>query len=629
MTIQGYFVYAREKDAGGDFIQLNSEPVLPPLAHNGLQSNTTYEFYVQTIDNAGWISDPSDVYEFTTPAHEEGDLLSPEDQAMVDQIVEESRAETGQPGVIVQITGPRGNYAKAYGTSVGGTPRPLTLDDHFRMGSSTKLFTAIAFFQAVDKGLITLEDTLEQYVPGIPNGTVITMAHMLSMRSGIAEYTAGANALVYAVFPTWPWKGAEDFLSSMKAKPNFYPGTDYPYTNSNFALIGMVLEKVDPEHRSIKQIFQEDIIEPLGLTETAWPPTGPVPPPASIKDAINPNFLNAAGALTANINDYTKLIQAIRDNVLLSEESFNTWTTTFWKHQTGWDKFAKGYYIPIDYYYGYGMESFGTWLGHPGLFYGGWSSTLFYENGSGATFALHENMNTENPPAAGYTRIWVRVAEYLYPGTITNDQNWPVPPAPVDLGYDAVSDPLSGFGSASKSFTASAGSTVFVVMSWDRSGSAPVVTYAEGGGTLVGSVYHNGSASNGGLAIYRMDNAGAGSAKTVKVEGPGWVSAYAISFKNVVSVGEADAAFGSGTAHSQSVTVPAGSVALQVFGAGGGGGPSYDLVSVVGARLRAKQEGTNPLLCVNTTTNTGTVNATSSHSNKWSALAVNLQIGAG
>ncbi|AFQ97414.1 D-Ala-D-Ala carboxypeptidase [Mycobacterium phage Dorothy] len=628
MTIKGYFVYAKEKDAPGDFVQLNPDPVLPPYGTNGLKSNTTYEFYVKTVDNAGWLSDPSDTYEFTTPAHTAGDLLSPEDQAMVDLIVEESRAETGQPGVMLQITGPRGNYAKAYGTTVGGTVRPLTLDDHFRMGSSTKMFTAIAFFQAVDKGLITLDDTLEQYVPGIPNGTAITMGHMLSMRSGIAEYTAGINALWVTLFPTWPWTGAKDFLSTMKGPSNFYPGTDYLYTNSNFALIGMVLEIVDPAHRPIKQIFKEDIIDPLGLTETSWPPIGPVPPPASIADTFNPNFLDAAGALATNINDYTKFAEALRDNAMgLSPESYEAWLSTFWKHPTGWDQYANGFYIPSEYYYGYGIESFGTWFGHPGLFSGGWSSTLFFERDSGATFTLHENSNTSNPPAAGYTRIWVRVAEYLYPGTITNDQNWPVPPAPVDLGFDVVSAPLAGFGSKSLQFKASEGSTVFAVVAWDRAGSAPSVTYGGAGGVLLGSVSHNGDPANGGLAIFRMDNPGTGAARTLKVTGPGWVSAYGISFKNVASVGEPSYAYGSGTAHSQAVTVDSGSVVLQVFGAGAGGGPSYDLEQIVGARLRAKQEGTNPLLCVNTTTKTGTVNATSTKANKWSGMAVNLQIG--
>ncbi|AUX81946.1 minor tail protein [Mycobacterium phage Frankie] len=625
MTIKGYFVYAKEKDASGDFVQLNPDPVLPPYGTNGLKSNTTYEFYVKTVDNAGWLSDPSDTYEFTTPAHTAGDLLSPEDQAAVDLIVEQSRAETGQPGVMLQITGPRGNYAKAYGTTVGGTVRPLTLDDHFRMGSSTKMFTAIAFFQAVDKGLITLDDTLEQYVPGIPNGTVITMGHMLSMRSGIAEYTAGINAIWYGLFPTWPWTGAKDFLSTMKGPSNFYPGTDYLYTNSNFALIGMVLEIVDPAHRPIKQIFKEDIIDPLGLTETSWPPTGPVPPPASIADAINPNFLDAAGALATNINDYTKFAEALRDNAMgLSSESYETWLSTFWKHPTGWDQYANGFYIPSEYYYGFGMESFGTWFGHPGLFSGGWSSTIFFERESGATFTLHENKNTEAPPAAGYTRIWVRVAELLYPGTITNDQSWPVPPEPVDLGFDAISSGAYGVGSASGSFAAAEGSTVFVVASWDRAGSAPSATYGGAGGMLVGSVSNNDDPANGGLAIFRMDTAGSGVARPWKVTGPGWVSAYAIAFHDVVSVGAPTYAHGNGTAHSQPVTVPGG-VTLQAFGAGGGA--SYDLESVVGARLRAKQEGINPLLCVNTTTNTGTVNATSTQANKWSGMAVNLQIG--
>lgn len=625
MTIKGYFVYAKEKDASGDFVQLNPDPVLPPYGTNGLKSNTTYEFYVKTVDNAGWLSDPSDTYEFTTPAHTAGDLLSPEDQAAVDLIVGESRAETGQPGVMLQITGPRGNYAKAYGTTVGGTVRPLTLDDHFRMGSSTKMFTAIAFFQAVDKGLITLDDTLEQYVPGIPNGTAITMGHMLSMRSGIAEYTAGINAIWYTLFPTWPWTGAKDFLSTMKGPSNFYPGTDYLYTNSNFALIGMVLEIVDPAHRPIKQIFKEDIIDPLGLAETSWPATGPVPPPASIADAINPNFLDAAGALATNINDYTKFAEALRDNAMgLSPESYETWLSTFWKHPTGWDQYANGFYIPSEYYYGYGMESFGTWFGHPGLFSGGWSSTIFFERDSGATFTLHENKNTDAPPAAGYTRIWVRVAEYLYPGTITNDQNWPTPPEPVDVGFDAVSSGAYGVGSASGSFAAAEGATVFVVASWDRAGSAPSATYGGSGGTLVGSVSNNDDPANGGLAIFRMDAAGSGVARPWKATGPGWVSAYAISFKDVASVGTPTYAHGNGTAHAQSVTVPSG-VTLQAFASGGG--TNSNLEQVVGARMRAKQAGTNPLLCVNTTTKTGTVSATSAQANKWSGMAVNLQIG--
>ncbi|UVK63007.1 minor tail protein [Mycobacterium phage Beakin] len=627
MTIKGYFVYSKEKDASGDFVQLNPDPVLPPYGTNGLKSNTTYEFYVKTVDNAGWLSDPSDTYEFTTPAHTAGDLLSPEDQAMVDLIVEESRAETGQPGVMLQITGPRGNYAKAYGTTVGGTVRPLTLDDHFRMGSSTKMFTAIAFFQAVDKGLITLDDTLEQYVPGIPNGTAITMGHMLSMRSGIAEYTAGINALWITPFPTWPWTGAKDFLGSMKGPSNFYPGTDYLYTNSNFALIGMVLEIVDPAHRPIKQIFKEDIIDPLGLTETSWPPIGPVPPPASIADTFNPNFLDAAGALATNINDYTKFAEALRDNAMgLSPESYDAWLSTFWKHPTGWDPYANGFYIPSEYYYGYGIESFGTWFGHPGLFSGGWSSTIFFERDSGATFTLHENSNTSNPPAAGYTRIWVRVAEYLYPGTITNDQNWPVPPEPVDIGFDAVSSAGAGVGSATVNFKASEGATVFAVVAWDRAGSAPSATYGGAGGVLLGSVSHDGDPANGGLAIFRMENAGSGVARQMKATGPGWVSAYAISFNDVVSVGTPTFAHGNGTAHSQSVTVPSG-VTLQAFSAGAGGASSSKLTTILGARLRAEQSGIAPPLCVNTTTRTGTVSATSSRPNKWAGMAVNLQIG--
>lgn len=351
--------------------------------------------------------------------------MSPEDEAVIDAIVADSRAESGQPGVLVHITSPGGDLLKAYGTVADGS-RPLTVDDRFRIGSGTKLFTAMRFFMAIDDGLVSLQDTLEQFVPGVPNGEIITMEQLLSHRAGVPEYTVGFVAVLFTLFPNWPWTDTgKDALPYIKKPSTYPPGTSYAYTNSDYILLGLVLEAVDPAGRGIKQILTEDIIDALGLSETQWPPSGPVPPPAAGSAQLNPQFLGAAGALVSTVGDLTKFIQAVRDHTLISAESFERWSTTYWFHETRWGEFANGFHIPLTYGYGLGAENFGSHFGHPGVI-PNWGCSMFFERDSGTTILISENSTPANPPLPSQTRMWVRMVDHLLPGTLEAP-----PPVPI------------------------------------------------------------------------------------------------------------------------------------------------------------------------------------------------------
>lgn len=630
--IKGYNAYL-------DGVKVNGTLLLTPsFEFTGLASDTDYSdrIAMTAVDFAGNESVMSSALPTgtaKTPTLPEGPVaLSAEDQAMVDSIVTASMAESGQPGVLVAITGPRGSYTRAYGNTTASGGRPLTLDDHVRIGSTTKSFVAMAVLKAIDDGVLSFDDTLGSFahptidITKVPNSEKITVRQLLSMRSGVFDYQQDTLIqIVFTLNPTATFSPAGAVQSIVQHNASmFEPDTSYQYTNSNFVLLGLILEVV--RGKSIKRILAEDIIAPVGLTETQWPSNSFVPTPAAGSAAFNPELFGAAGALTSTIGDLSRWAQSLRDHDLISADMWDIWTSWFWDYDTGWSNLRyKAEYIPLRYSYGLGAENIGTWYGHPGGI-PGWGASVFFDKASGATIVVSENKATTSPVLAAQTRIFTRIANYLYPDSMFDGSHPPVPAPAADLGLDVVSAPISGFQSASGPFAAAAGADVFVVVAWDRPAVPTVVSYGGALMELLGSAYHDNNSANGGLSVYRRSGAGTGAEKTIAVSGSGgWISAYGISFNEVTSIGSPVFLTGQGTALSQAVTNSSGTT-LQVFSAGAAGGPTYALGPLSGGRNRAKQFGTNPLLWVNTTTKTGSVAATASGTNKWAACSLHIGV---
>ena len=127
-----------------------------------------------------------------------------------------------------------------------GATTPPRADTHFRIASNTKTMTAAVIVQLAQEGKLSLDDPVSKYVPGVPNGDNITIAELLEMRSGLYNYTdAPELSASLDRDPTKVWTPDELLAIAFAHPPNFPPGTAYEYNNTNYALLGLIAEKVD------------------------------------------------------------------------------------------------------------------------------------------------------------------------------------------------------------------------------------------------------------------------------------------------------------------------------------------------------------------------------------------------
>lgn len=210
------------------------------------------------------------------------------------------------------------------------TQEPFEATDQVRIASNTKPFVATVVLQLIDEGLITLNDVLESYVPGIPNGDIITVRDLLQMSSGVWDLTSDEPLMA-----TWaddlmmPWS-VEDSIELVRSNPSrFEPGSKVIYTDSNYILLGEIAEIVTgtPLH----ELVQTKILDPLGLDDTRFPaPDQPdVPAPAaqgyrppgeqlgSLDELIpvgdiNPEVAWGAGNMTSTLADLAVLGGCLR-----------------------------------------------------------------------------------------------------------------------------------------------------------------------------------------------------------------------------------------------------------------------------------------------------------------------------
>jgi len=149
-----------------------------------------------------------------------------ETQAALQQIVEQHLTEAGTPGALVGVWIPgRGTWVHAQGIGDVATSAPIRVADRVRIGSIAKPFAATVLLQLVDEGRLQLDDRLEQYLPGVPNGERITIRQVLGMTAGIFSYTADATFQAeYDADPLMPFSLQELLAILRRNPPDFPPG---------------------------------------------------------------------------------------------------------------------------------------------------------------------------------------------------------------------------------------------------------------------------------------------------------------------------------------------------------------------------------------------------------------------
>lgn len=138
-------------------------------------------------------------------------------------------------------------------------------DTKYRIGSISKMFTAVLIFQLVEEGKLSLETTIDGFFPKIPNARKITVSHLLNHRSGLHNFTDDAS---YLTWMTRPHTTEEMLEIIRKGKVQFKPGEKGAYSNSNYILLGYIIEKL--YGKPYREILKEKITEPLGLKDTYY-----------------------------------------------------------------------------------------------------------------------------------------------------------------------------------------------------------------------------------------------------------------------------------------------------------------------------------------------------------------------
>jgi CubicO group peptidase (beta-lactamase class C family) len=266
--------------------------------------------------------------------------------ADIGHIVEQAMADLDLKAVIVEVQmGDDTVIRQAFGESMTGVP--ATPDMYFRNGAVAFSYISNLLLQYVDDGTVSLDDTIDQWAPELPESDQVTLLMLTNQTTGYPDFetdpgwTAAYNADPFHLF-TYEERVAYAFDRPMQ----FEPGTNWSYAHTNFMILGHILEKVGG--KPLDEQIKEKVLDPMGLTETAAYSSSFIPEPvlhafsserrvalgvpAGVDYYEESSYWNAVWgtpiglAQTTTIADMTKTAIAIGTGALLSEESFHAMT---------------------------------------------------------------------------------------------------------------------------------------------------------------------------------------------------------------------------------------------------------------------------------------------------------------
>jgi len=192
-----------------------------------------------------------------------------ENQDILEDVVSDFVAVDGA-ALAVQVTTHEGTWAAAGG--LADETHPATPADHFRIGSMSKTFVAVTALMLVEDGVFKLDDAAWTWLPtevveNTANADTVTIRQLLSMRSGIDDYLDTEEFWDAALDdPTHKWTPAEALTYGYGLEPLFAPDEAYSYSNSNYLLVQLVLEKASG--KPLHELMRTKIFVPLKMEDT-------------------------------------------------------------------------------------------------------------------------------------------------------------------------------------------------------------------------------------------------------------------------------------------------------------------------------------------------------------------------
>src|SRR5262249_15532794 len=238
--------------------------------------------------------------------------------------------KSGAPGAIVYVRTPTGARAGVAGYADRSAHISMRAADRYRIASVTKAFVSVLVLQLEAAGKLDIDDPAEKSRPAVvPNGRAITLRELMNHTSGLFNYTDD-TAFVNDPFTSFSrvWTPAQLLAVAFAHPPNFAPGADWSYSNTNYIVLGLVVEAA--RGAPLGQGRQERIFTPLDLTSTSFPSTIELAPDfvhgyvrlagsplIDISPGLNPSWGWAAGAVVSTAKDVTTFYRALFTRKLL------------------------------------------------------------------------------------------------------------------------------------------------------------------------------------------------------------------------------------------------------------------------------------------------------------------------
>jgi len=369
--------------------------------------------------------------------------LKPIDKSALQTMVARTAKELLIPGALVLLRTPQREFTVTYGTTLLGATSPPDADTHFRIASNTKTMTAAVIMLLAQEEKLSLDDPVSKYVPDVPNGDRISITDLLKMRSGLYNYTN--DPIISKTIDTDPakvWTPAELLAIAFAHPPNFPPGKEYEYNNTNYALLGLVAENVDG--KPLAQVMHDRLFGPQNMQDTKLPSStvNTIPEPYSHgylygsssvalvgEPPYSPEVQAAARAGTLLQKDYTDVNHsnaAAAGGVISTTDDLATWI----KALVGGKVFDADYQRrwfdslqpedpskPKGQKYGYGIAQL-SWGSNTIYFHGGetpgYNSKISYDPANDMTLIVWTNLTVSLDGQQTANTLWVKVLDQIY-----------------------------------------------------------------------------------------------------------------------------------------------------------------------------------------------------------------------
>jgi len=241
--------------------------------------------------------------------------------------------EGGPPGIIVVVT--RGKSIDVHTAGVANleSRRPIHIHDHMRLASVAKAFSGAAALSLVASGQLSLDDTIRQWLPELPQTWwPVTLAQLLNHTSGIRDFIferafedAFSASLQVAPSP-------RELLAFIGGQPpSFTPGTQYRYSNSDNIIVGLMIEAATTQ--PYEDVLKSRVYRPLKLTRTSLPNDSEMPrpyihgydvkdnPPSDVSRLFAAGWAWASGGIVSTPADATVFVRGYVSGALIDQKT--------------------------------------------------------------------------------------------------------------------------------------------------------------------------------------------------------------------------------------------------------------------------------------------------------------------